>query len=223
MKKMNKSKVVGVAAVSLAAVSLIGVGFASWVVGGITDTGANGTVTATVGEVTDNRVTVTAAVTEGKLAFDSNSIDGQVFKGSSADAEDMNFALSFTVSVQEGSKFFESNSLDVTLTFSGSLVTLLTSNSTYLTLQADTKTGNSMTKSSTFVYTQNVTSAGTYTAAFEFKWGSVFNKDNPGAITQEQVTNNTVNVTDCVSALKALQSSNSITGTFTAVAGAKSA
>lgn len=221
MKKMNKKNVIGIATVSLAAVSLIGVGFANWVVGGITDTGANGTVTATVGEVTDNRVTVTAAVTEGKLAFDSKSTDGQVFKGSRADAEDMNFALSFTVSVETGSKFFESNSLDVTLTFSGSLVNLLTSNSTYLTLQADTKTGNSMTKSSTFVYTQNVTSAGTYTAAFEFKWGQTFNYDNPGAITTAQVTAGTVNVTNCVNALKALKASNSITGTFTAKAGTK--
>ena len=221
MKKMNKSKVVGVAAVSLAAVSLIGVGFASWIVSGITTTNATHTVDATVGEVTDNRVTVTAAVTEGKLAFDSNSIDGQVFKGASVDAEDMNFALSFTVAVETGSTFFKSNSLDVTLTFSGSLVTLLTTNTSYLTLEKDTN--NSMTKSSEsdFVYTQKVTAAGTYTAAFKFKWGQTFNYDNPGAITTAQVTAGTVNVTNCVNALKALKDSNSIKGTFTAEAGTK--
>ena len=218
MKKLNKKNVIGIDTVFLAAVSLIGVGFAGWVVGGINTTGATDTVTATVGEVTDNRVTVTAEATDYTLAFDSNSINGQVFKGSSATAEDMKFSLSFTFAVETGSTFFDSNSLDVTLTFSGSLVNLLTSNNTYLTLQADTKTGNSMTKSSTFVYTQNVTSAGTYTAAFEFKWGSVFNNDNPGAITTDQVQAGIVNVTNCVDALKALKNSNSITGTFTAEA-----
>ncbi|MDD7706962.1 MAG: hypothetical protein SOW65_04585, partial [Candidatus Enterosoma sp.] len=91
----------------------------------------------------------------------------------------------------------------------------------YLTLEKDTN--NSMTKSSEsdFVYTQKVTAAGTYTAAFKFKWGQTFNYDNPGAITTAQVTAGTVNVTNCVNALKALKDSNSIKGTFTAEAGTK--
>ena len=219
MKNLNRSKIVGVAAVSLAAVSLIGVGFASWVVEGINVKKKDQTVSVTVGEITDNRVTVTAAATDPDLAFDSNSTNGEVFKGSSETAADMNFVLTFKVAVETGSKFFESNSLNVTLTFSGSLVTLLTTNTSYLTLEKDTD--NSMTKSSEFVYTQKVTTDGTYTAAFKFKWGQTFNNDNPGAITKKQVETGTVNVTNCVNALKDLRASNSITGTFTAEPGTK--
>lgn len=103
MKNLNKSKIVGVAAVSLAAVSLIGVGFASWVITGIKDTTGSPEVSVTVGEVSDNRAKITATIGDGSLCFDAPKDDktGPIIyeAGTGTTGEDLEF--SFTVSADQ--------------------------------------------------------------------------------------------------------------------------
>ena len=213
MKKMNKKNVIGIATVSLAAVSLIGVGFASWVVGGITDTGANGTVTATVGEVTDNRVTVTAAAKDSTLKFDSDKKGGTVFVGS-GDLDDMDFSFKFTVTAKD---FFQSNTLKVKLTLTGTLIELLKASATSNYLTLSTVSGHNNFTGSNFEYTQTLSHTVTdEEVKFEFGWGSFFENQNPTALTDSS------KVDDYKNALAALEGTT-VVGTFTAEGVAKSA
>ena len=101
MKNLNRSKIVGVAAVSLAAVSLIGVGFASWIVGGITGTPTSGQVTVAVGTVKDNRINFSASGVETAINFDCNSNKANPIKASyegSQAPEDLFFSLKYSLS-----------------------------------------------------------------------------------------------------------------------------
>lgn len=101
MKTLNKSKIVGVAAVSLAAVSLIGVGFASWVITGIKGTIASPEVSVTVGDVSDNRAEITAEVVDGSLCFDAPADDktGPIIYKEGTPGEKLSF--SFKVSADK--------------------------------------------------------------------------------------------------------------------------
>ena len=213
MKKMNKKNVIGIATVSLAAVSLIGVGFASWVVGGITDTGANGTVIATVGEVTDNRVTVTAAALDSTLKFDSDKAGGTVFVGN-GDFDDMDFSFKFSVTAID---FFQSNNLKVTLTLSGTLIDLMKAPSTSNYLTLSTVSAKNNFTGSDFVYTQTLSNTVVdEEVKFKFDWGSFFESKNPTALT------NPSKVDDYKTALEALKN-KTVVGTFTAEGVATSA
>ena len=214
MKNLNKSKIVGVAAVSLAAVSLIGVGFASWVVEGITVTNKDQTVTVEVGTITDNRVNFTAGSENSKVAFESNGTDGAVLKGTE-NKQDLNFSVWYKATSTD---FFASNKLKITLTFSGTLVTLLKGQDTpnYL----DLSTSNlDWTQTNEFEYTKTITEAvdTKETINFTFAWGDFFGGQNPSA------TATTDNVSSYITALKALGTNNSLTGTFSAIGVAKSA
>lgn len=209
MKTLNKSKIVGVAAVSLAAVSLIGVGFASWVVEGITVTNKDQTVTVEVGTITDNRVNFTAGSENSKVAFESNGTDGAVLKGT-GNLQDLNFSVWYTATSKD---FFTSKDLKITLTFSGDLVTLLSRQETeqkYLTLSCT----SGWTKTNEFEYTKTITKAvdPKETIDFTFAWGKFFGEQNPSA------TATTSNVSSYIEALDILRTKTSLTGTFTATA-----
>lgn len=213
MKKMNKKNVIGIATVSLAAVSLIGVGFASWVVGGITATDANGTVTATVGEVTDNRVTVTAAAKDSTLKFDSDKKGGTVFVGN-GDFDDMDFSFKFTVTAKD---FFKNNTLKVKLTLTGTLIELLKASATSNYLTLSTVSGYNNFTGSNFEYTQTLSNTVTdEEVKFEFGWGSFFGGKNPTELTDSSMVN------AYKTALEAL-AGTTVIGTFTAEGVAKSA
>lgn len=213
MKNLNRSKIVGVAAVSLAAVSLIGVGFASWIVEGINVTNKDQTVSVTVGEITDNRVNFNAGSDDPDVAFESNGTDGAVLKGTE-DKQDLEFSVWYTATSKD---FFKSKKLKITLTFSGDLVTLLSSSeaSNYLVLSTSapgwTQTSNK------FEYTKTITEAvdTKETINFTFAWGSFFGGQNPSA------TATTSNVSSYISALDSLRNNKSLTGTFTAEGVAK--
>ncbi|MDD7081346.1 MAG: hypothetical protein PUG97_06590 [bacterium] len=205
MKNLNRSKIVGVAAVSLAAVSLIGVGFASWVVGGITNADAQ-TVTATVGTVTDNRVKVTAGVNDGTVKIDSKS-GGTVLVGS-GDEENLDFSFKYTVTT---TNFFDTSNLKVKLTLTGTLIDLLSGEgSTYLTLSKDETTGNTFTETSTYVFEKTLNNSVTdEIVAFKFAWGGFFGYDNPSMLTDAK------KVQSYIDALNAMRD-KTIIGTFTA-------
>lgn len=180
MKTLNKSKIVGVAAVSLAAVSLIGVGFASWVITGIKGTIASPEVSVTVGDVRDNRAEITATIGDGSLCFDAPKDDKTgpiIYKpGTGTTGEDLEF--SFTVSADQvvGGTINVNAAIEGYNTSSGIGKAI---NDGYLTApklknSSDVLLGAGATEIGTL--TSSATSA-TYT--FEFGWGSKFGGINP--------------------------------------------
>lgn len=95
MNKFSKGKTIGIVAVSLAAISLAGVGFSAWVINGTTG-GSTGDITVNVADVQDKRVQISEAkVTEGQVKFDSNGETGGILSGNNA--EDLSFVISYTV------------------------------------------------------------------------------------------------------------------------------
>ena len=176
MKTLNKSKIVGVAAVSLAAVSLIGVGFASWVITGIKGTIASPEVSVTVGEVSDNRATITAEVVDGSLCFDApaNDTTGPIIYKEGTPGEKLSF--SFKVSADKV--------LDGTINVKAAIAGYTDANGIgkaikdgYLTAP---KNSNSVSLGTSAVEIGTLTSSAlseTYT--FEFGWGSKFKGNNP--------------------------------------------
>ena len=104
MNKFNKGKLIGFVAASLSAVSLMGVGFASWVLTGTNDMGTTGNITVNVGDVEDKRVLIQSAMVDtdnNTVAFDANS-DGSGdlgIGGTGNQAEDRTFALTYVVRV----------------------------------------------------------------------------------------------------------------------------
>ncbi len=190
MKKSRKSKIVLLSVLGLATVSLATVGFASWVISGVTPTSSQN-ITVSAGTVTDN--TLKAEIlsnSELNVAFDNI----EVKNGLTGDyKEDLNFSFSVKVTGKEdvlsGIKF--------TFTLDDNFRALFTHNY----LQFITNNGNSlvseftMTKGTTCTFADsNVTfadgehssvtysyadGAGTFACNFAFKWGSVFKNVNP--------------------------------------------
>lgn len=96
MNKFSKGKTIGIIAASLAAVSLVGVGFSAWVINGTNFTNIDN-ITVNVADVQDKRVEIqNAKVTDSTVKFDSNSTSGTLLKGDS-NSEDLSFAISYTV------------------------------------------------------------------------------------------------------------------------------
>ena len=222
MKNLNRSKIVGVAAVSLAAVSLIGVGFASWIVGGITGTPTSGQVTVAVGTVKDNRINFSASGVETAINFDCNSNKANPIKASyegSQAPEDLFFSLKYSLSSIDNLNAEKLPvSVTVTVALTGDFITFMGSNSNLVSLETPagfTKNGSSYT------YTKTVATKTTDEAiTFEFKWGESFLKKNPADITQSEFdANNGVTISSVLNDLKTLQGaakSKTITATISA-------
>lgn len=107
MKKINKGKLIGFVAASLSAVSLMGVGFASWVLTGTNNMDTTGNITVNVGDVEDKRVLIQSAVVDANnntVAFDANSKgSGDLgIEGTGDQAEDRTFSLTYVVRVHNG-------------------------------------------------------------------------------------------------------------------------
>ena len=176
MKTLNKSKIVGVAAVSLAAVSLIGVGFASWVITGIKGTIASPEVSVTVGEVEDNRAKITATVVNSSLCFDAPADDktGPIIYKAGTPGEDLSF--SFTVSADKvmGGTIKVKAAIEEYSDTSGIGKAIKEG---YLTAP---KNSSGVTLGASAVEIGTLTSSATSaTYEFEFGWGSKFGGMNP--------------------------------------------
>ena len=184
MNKLNKGKAIGIVSLSLAAVSLAGVGFSAWVISGTTgkDTG---TVNVEVADISDERATITAA----SVDTDNNSIkfdavgSGTYISASSDASQDLTFSISYSVKVGEQQKKFsgvkgyikESN-CDMVKAVNSRYVTLPTG--VYVS-EAEMKEGTSFI---TAVAEMGTMTDHTYKVekhSMSMGWGQAFNNDNP--------------------------------------------
>lgn len=215
MKNLNKSKIVGVAAVSLAAVSLIGVGFASWVVSGITNPDVGETpVSVTVGQVIDNRATIEASMdpSNNTLCFDAKKTDksGAIQYTGETAGEDLTFAIkvktnkieSGNISVKAAIQNYNSSKLKTAI------------DNGYLTGPAIGSDPDKVTLDGTAQTVTTLTSTAEVTLTFTLGWGAKFGGWNPSEYEDHEGV-----VSDIVSnlqAFKALDTSENALG-FTVV------
>ena len=201
MNKFNKGKLIGVVAASLSAVSLMGVGFASWIIKDATPADI-GNINVEVGTVDDQRIKVVAgnpAIT-GKLVFDAAQDSANKIT-STQNKESLSFSVNYTVQVAEGITNFE---VDATWTPGTQMSSFLTDN--YITSPFWETTGSKSLKVISGTTAQgtagstaadtHITTTGfhtdaptpstsnsvtTYTCAttFYFGWGSAFGSKNP--------------------------------------------
>lgn len=107
MNKFNKGKLIGVVAASLSAVSLMGVGFASWIINGATPADV-GNINVEVGTIDDQRIKVvvgSSAITD-KLSFDAVQ-DSQGKITSTKNNESLSFSVNYTVEVANSALDFK--------------------------------------------------------------------------------------------------------------------
>lgn len=201
MNKFNKGKLIGVVAASLSAVSLMGVGFASWIIKDATPASV-GNINVEVGTVDDQRIKVVAGVpaTTGSLVFDAAQDSANKIT-STQKKESLSFSVNYTVQVADGITNFV---VDATWTPGPQMSSFLTDN--YITSPFWTATGSKGLKvvsgttaqgtaGSTDAETHETktgfhtgepianTSSGvtTYTCVttFYFGWGTAFGSKNP--------------------------------------------
>lgn len=207
MNKFNKGNLIDIVAASLSAVSLMGVGFASWQIQGNKST-ETGNLDVTVADTIDARVTLeNAQITwpkdsAQKLVFDAaaNDENGPIVNNGSA-SEQLNFTLSFEAKFGTNASFTR---VEAYMTSS------CTNLATYVTTNAD-EAGKylvspisitNMTKTDLITMAElknspkpNATNTYTYSQPFSFSWGAFFKKKNPSLITEEEAKETVGSVT----------------------------
>ncbi|MDY4549822.1 MAG: hypothetical protein SPG76_03295 [Candidatus Enterosoma sp.] len=215
MKNLNKSKIVGVAAVSLAAVSLIGVGFASWVISGISSPVSSDNVIVTVGDVTDNRVDL-AIVSEScdtVVKFECDGTTGNPIQSSGENLQDLNFAIGYSLNPKDTKLVNLPVPVTVSITLGGTFIEWMNSNTGYVSLSCSTKgftlgTYNEESKTMTCAMNSATTTKGSNTVNFSFAWGTKFKGTNPAALSSEEI-NSLGGIETVLQSLKNLKAANS--------------
>lgn len=197
MNKFNKGKLIGFVAASLSAVSLMGVGFASWVIKGEVEDTIGG-INVEVGEVVDQRIQVVKENTSsnGSLVFDS-VIDAGGSITSTEKHESLSFKIFYKVKVAKSVTNFKVSAQWTPGTNISSAITKQYIVSPFGTeaieVAGKTEVGtagtiNSESKVTTAGYHTNAPAAPTvdgdfnvysYTTKFDFAWGSAFGSANP--------------------------------------------
>ncbi len=196
MNKFNKAKTIGLISASLAGVSLMGVGFATWVISGENYATSNG-VSVTVADVIDNRISITdVSVTDADVNFDAKYADteGALLKAKDG-KEDLSFSIKYTIkNATDTNKFnvfayiASGNQPTFTtavttkkligmpdalnLTETGTPVNSVSFNGTDLTLATGVAREANQTGNGTITVTQT----------FTFKWGLAFASKNPSEV-----------------------------------------
>lgn len=201
MKKSRKSKIVLLSVLGLATVSLATVGFASWVISGVTsDTVEN--ITAVAGDVVDNTLVAAITNTDGiGVRFDNVSSGATNFTNGDNEAEDLdvNFTATVTGNLDKLSSVnfvFAPTEGFLALTGSGTTDTTADDYIVFPFLDAVSKTITLTKSESNYVLSNhaNESSVGTLasgsvltlTCNFKFAWGDAFGKKNPGVSTIEK-------------------------------------
>ena len=202
MNKLNKGRVLGVAAVTLAAVSLIGVGFASWIVEGIVPSDVNKNVTVSVGDVTDKRVLLEGLSGDDVISFDCDGTVGNPIQSSkneqgvAQNLDDRVFSVKYKLTPKDTSLSSLPVSVKVSVTLSGEFIEWMYKNTGYVTLGLDTNTDADFDlgayDSSTKTVVATMTS-GTNTKmndfseiVFKFGWGTKFGGKNPAQLKENE-------------------------------------
>lgn len=210
MNKLNKGKLLGIVAAGLSTVSLMGVGFAAWVING----GANkdtDSIQITVAETVDHSITFdSVSVSEPAISFDAKMDDktGPI-TGDGENDEDLNFSIEYTLTCADKSKFggvkaymtiadataektagkaladaisAPNNYLIAPLKTSDADKTTIASN---LTSTTEDTNGDGLTNKK---YSTTVRGTGptyTFTTVFSFNWGLAFGNKNPSVYATE--------------------------------------
>lgn len=196
MNKFNKGKLIGVVAASLSAVSLMGVGFASWIITG-TDDKTTGDIEVTVGDIQDKRVVFDGepSLTDGTLVFDADGTKnsgGLVAAGDKTKKEDMEFTVKYKVKVytaaasgwKVNAKLVDNSDNALNAAVAAKYIAYPTS-SKALDLSEKSIFDNAMTSGTTTGITVNSGATNikyhTYevTQTFTFTWGEAFKNVNP--------------------------------------------
>lgn len=201
MNKFNKSKLVGVIAASLSTVSLMGVGFASWVLNGATP-GTTGNISVTVADVEDNRIIVETPTVDGSLVFEAAAGDtgGKITTKPNSDAPVLNFKVVYTVKLGKGLSDFNINAkwtlgtdtasaalgtaitnayLESPLLTTDVLVSTSAGHGTVYSDDADNKTHKNIYSTSKKGADANGFSVYSVETVFHFAWGSKTENKNP--------------------------------------------
>ncbi len=210
MNKLNKGKLLGIVAAGLSTVSLMGVGFAAWVITG----GANkdiGNIQITVADTQDKSIKFTSAsVSEDNstISFDAKKDDttGPITGDGTYD-EDLNFSIKYTLTCADASKFggvkaymtiedaTKENSAGKALAdaigtknYLISPLSTLDTNKTIIANSLTAKTEDDTTpnkKYSTTVTKGTDSSTYNFNTTFSFNWGSAFGNQNPSEFANE--------------------------------------
>lgn len=196
MNKFNKGKLIGVVAASLSAVSLMGVGFASWIIKDeVKDT--IGDINVEVGEVVDQRIQVVKEDTssEGSLVFDS-VVDATGSITSTEAHESLSFKIFYKVKVAKSVTDFK---VEAQWTPGKKISSAITSQYIASPFETDAikVAGKAAVGTAGSTSTEHVITAGyhtdapatpttegdfkvySYTTQFDFAWGSAFGGANP--------------------------------------------
>ena len=192
---IKRKNILLISLISLSTVSLIAVGFSSWIINNtVGDTSDNFKIT--FGKVEDNSISTSITSSDLTIAFDALSKDsctGSITNGD-GNVEDLNYSVTFTLTSQvldlsTISLSFEYN--DVAKTFQSTLdkeikyvdcsclnnfsYEMPENNVTKGTV--DSNTG--VTIDVTYTESSGVKTSATVTANFAFEWGEAFGNKNP--------------------------------------------
>ena len=227
MSKFSKSKIIGITTVSLAAVSLLGVGFSSWVIAA-SDVSDNAEVSVEVGTVDDQLVelVVDKDGSDLNVGFEADSTLGTgelCISGDGTKAEDLAFSIKYSLKAK-ASNFAGGKAVTMSINFSGAIDKILTtgektglslatlavdrSSSADWTYDADAKTATRMATTSA-INTEEV--------KFNFSWGEAFNDDNPAKMSTAPSNKTLDDVVSDLQALKTAIGTNKITATISAI------
>lgn len=223
MNKLNKGKLVGVVAASLSAVSLMGVGFAAWVINGATP-GTTGDISVTVANIEDNRIIVEGANPDGKLVFEAASGDtsGTIQTKPNSLAPVLNFKVVYTVKLGKGLSDFNINAkwtlgtdsasaslgtaitsgyLASPLSTSDVLVSTKAGHGTAYTADTNNKTHTNIYSKATAADDADGFSVYNVETVFHFAWGSKTESRNPSYY--DDTTEHTTAALEALNGLKA--------------------
>lgn len=204
MNKFNKGKLLGIVAAGLSTVSLMGVGFAAWVIKETSDNIDAGNISVTIGNVQDKRVVFDGdpLLTDSTLVFDADAskTKGNLVEASAGSTEDMSFVVkykvkAYTEAITSGwevkAKLVDNAYDDLATAVSEQCIAYPTA-SKALDLTDKVIFDKGMASGTTegiTVTPTNGTGFSTYevTQKFTFTWGAAFNKVNPVQVNEGQM------------------------------------
>ncbi len=204
MNKLNKGKKFGIFAISLASISLIGIGFSSWIIN-TTNTATATSISVTVADTKDVSITISEAAVDSNndsVNFDanySNHTSASLLTCNNSDTEDLSFAISYKVKVGYSASTWEIKAaIDDTAggnKFTSAVASKYIVLPTTLGLKTSSTDGSKICFSSTSTTgkdglsfsnpTADSENSKTYsvTQTFTFSWGEAFASKNPVGVT----------------------------------------